>query len=524
MRSIYWLVLGVLGACAIDTDSNVDSEEARVADGGPGGGPIAVTDRGPVRGLDTATTRQFRGIPYAAAPVGDLRWRPPEPHARWHGPLDATQFRPHCAQLATPFGGASTSEDCLFLNIYAPRETHPRSRLPVMVWIHGGGFIVGQGEVFDPTRMVETGHVIVVTINYRLGELGFLAHPALTAESPDHASGNYNLMDQQAALAWVQRNIAAFGGDPDRVTIFGESAGGLSVHAQLISPLTTHMFAGAISESGGYALALPTLAQAEAAGTAFAASVGCADQTAACLRAVPVETILDKQTKELTTLPNIEGKVLTQSIGAAFASGDFQRVPIIEGSNHDEWRLFVALLFDLSGAPLTPAAYPAAIASTLGVPVAAAPIFIAQYPLASYPSPDVALAALGTDAIFACNTLQIDHLTSAYVPTYAYELADENSPMPFLPPVSFPYGSTHSSELQYLFDPVNPAFDADQLKLSEAMIRAWTTFARTGKPGPHCSNAWPPFDGATIESLVPPSPTQTTGFAADHHCAFWGSF
>src|SRR5206468_604950 len=199
--------------------------------------PVVVTDKGPVRGVATGVMHQFLGIPYAAAPIGDLRWRPPQEHARWNGVFDATAFGPHCPQVATPYGTPSTSEDCLFLNVFTPVKTNPGRPhlLPVMFWIHGGGLVVGESDGYDPTKLVAQA-VVVVTINYRLGELGFLAHPALGAESPTGASGNYGLMDQQAALRWVRRNIRTFGGDADNVTIFGESAGGLSVHSQLASP------------------------------------------------------------------------------------------------------------------------------------------------------------------------------------------------------------------------------------------------------------------------------------------------
>ena len=235
--------------------------------------PVVATDNGPIRGTTIGQMQAFRGIPYAAAPIGDLRWRPPQAHPGWQGVLDASAFGPHCPQVATPYGTPSTTEDCLFLNVFTPEKTnHGQPHLlPVMFWIHGGGLVVGESDGYDPTRLVAKG-VIVVTINYRLGELGFLAHPALSAESPTGASGNYGLMDQQAAMRWVQRNIRAFGGDADNVTIFGESAGGLSVHSELASPLAAGLFHKAIVESGAYSLTQPSLASAQASGTAFAAA------------------------------------------------------------------------------------------------------------------------------------------------------------------------------------------------------------------------------------------------------------
>jgi para-nitrobenzyl esterase len=261
--------------------------------------PLVFTFSGPVRGtVSSPGVHEFLGIPYATPPVGNLRWRPPVPHAPWFTPLEATQFGNHCPQPASPFGIASVTEDCLFLNVFAPASSdffHPH---PVMVWIHGGAFVFGESNDYDPTAMAQDG-VIVVTINYRLGALGFLAHPAFAAEptDPDRAgdfqtgfAGDYGLMDQQLALAWVRDNILFFGGDPLNVTVFGESAGGLSVFSQLQSPPAAGLFHKAIIESGAYSLDTQTLAAAEAAGTTFAASTGCASQTAparprpACVR------------------------------------------------------------------------------------------------------------------------------------------------------------------------------------------------------------------------------------------------
>src|SRR5689334_798585 len=203
--------------------------------------PVVATTDGPVRGILQDGIDRYLGIPYAAPPVGDLRWRPPQPHGRWTGVRDASTLAGHCAQLASPYGLATLNEDCLYLNVFTPargvdQDDDGDEPLPVMVWIHGGALLVGESDDYDPVRLVRQG-VVVVTVNYRLGTLGFLAHPALSAESASGASGNYGLMDQQAALRWVQRNIARFGGDAGRVTIFGESAGGLSVHSQLASPL-----------------------------------------------------------------------------------------------------------------------------------------------------------------------------------------------------------------------------------------------------------------------------------------------
>jgi para-nitrobenzyl esterase len=482
-----------------------------------------MTEQGGVAGIVTPTLRKFLGIPYAAPPVGDLRWTPPQPHARWDMPLDATQFRNHCPQVASVFGVASVSEDCLFLNIFTPNdEENGRRGSPVMVWIHGGALTVGESDDYIPTKLVQQGHVIVVTINYRLGAFGFLAHPALSGESPDHISGNYGLMDQQFALKWVQRNIAAFGGDPRNVTIFGESGGGLSVFSHLASPLAAGLFHGAIVQSGAYELSLPTLADEESHGLAFAVSVGCKDQSAQCLRSKSVKKILANWGL-FDSNPNVDGKLLRQSLDTAVATGQFNRVPVMQGTNHDEWRLFVAL-DELSGAPIPAAAYPSAIVDLVGPD--AAPLVLAEYPLDNFASPSLALGAVGTDLIFACPARGADQVLSTQVPTFAYEFNDSNAPEVFLPPVSFPYGATHVSELLYLFQLSRPGeLNAQQQILSDNMVRYWVQFARSGNPNGPGLPFWPRYESATdkFQSLVLPSPMPEFGFATDHKCDFWSA-
>ena len=440
---------------------------------------------------------------------------------------DATRFAPHCPQPASPFGLASMSEDCLYLNIFAPAGSeHGARRMPVMLWIHGGALIVGESNDYDPAGLVQDG-VIVVTINYRLGALGFLAHPAL-ADHPGGPSGDYGLMDQQAALRWVQRNIRAFGGDPGNVTIFGQSAGGLSVLLQLASPGARGLFSRAIADSGTHDLTQEPLATAEAAGKAFAAKTGCASQTAACLRSLPVKDILDKENRA-GYRPDIDGGVLTRSLKTAFASGQFTRVPVTNGTNHDEERLFVALSQLEGGAPVTAANYHSMIASTVGVSATAAAVIAARYPLSAYPSPAVALGALGTDALYACHALTVDESASRYVQTYAYEFNDENAPQRYRPPVSFLYGAAHESELQYLFDlrntPLPGVLSPQQQQLGAAMKQYWTNFAEHGVPASSIEPPWSAFDSSSqrMLSLTSPRPQVETGFAAEHHCAFWAA-
>jgi para-nitrobenzyl esterase len=485
-------------------------------------GPVVDTANGAVRGLAGQAVDEFLGIPYAAPPVGALRWRPPQPAANWAGVRDATHFAPHCPQPASPFGQASMSEDCLFLNVFTPTEQKPGALHPVMVWIHGGALVTGESDDYDPAKLVADG-VTVVTINYRLGALGFLAHPALA--DANGQSGDYGLMDQQAALRWVQRNIARFGGNPHNVTIFGESAGGLSTLSQVASPQAKGLFERAIVESGSYNLTQASLGSAETAGQAFAAKAGCASQTAACLRSLPVSTILANEDTAGYT-PNINSEVLPETLQTAFATGSFNRVPIINGTNRDEWRLFVALS-ELAGNPVTASNYQSMISSTLGVPAAVAAVIAAKYPLSAFPSPSVALGAVGTDAIFACPALTIDQSVSRFVPTFAYEFNDENAPENFLPPVSFPYGAAHASEIQYLMDLPTAAFpgtlSAQQQQLATIMKGYWTNFAKRGFPSSAGTPFWPLFSSLTqkMQSLAPATPHTETDFATTHNCAFW---
>jgi para-nitrobenzyl esterase len=525
------LLLGVAFALAAPVDRSLAASTLVAAPDGTFQGKLDTT----------GTVRQFLGVRYAQPVTANLRWKPPQPVTPSAVAQDATHFGNHCPQRFTPFGNATLTEDCLFLNVYTPNSggDHDFDRddgRPVMVWIHGGALAVGESNEFDATKLVQRG-VVVVTINYRLGALGFLAHPALTGESPDRISGNYGFQDQQAALKWVRRNISAFGGNPEKVTVFGESAGGLSTLVNLVSPTARGLFHRAIVESGTYLLTQPTLAQAEAAGTKFANAVQCNQPNPAdvltCLRALPVSTILS--VASFSPAPNVDGKVLTQSISPALASGQFNRVPLMNGSNHDEWNLFVALDFDLIGHPVTAATYPAAIAATIGVPPTSPVVALvqAQYPGGSFPTYDQAVGALGTDAIFACTARFADELASAFVPTFAYEFNDGNAPQNFLPAVSFPYGASHAAEIQFIFPFANPSgvglnlpqtpLSANQRLLSDKMVGYWTEFAKSGEPNGNGSPHWPQFERGrqVMQSLVPPTPTTETNFAVAHQCAFW---
>lgn len=485
-------------------------------------------DKNTVSGIETDYGTKYLGIPYAEPPVGELRWKAPQA-VELPENFDATTAGPGCPQAPSAFGLPSVSEDCLYLNVYRPepkKGIFGHIKKPVMVWIHGGAFTYGEGHTYDPEKLVEEG-VVVVTVNYRLGALGFMAHPALSAEGG--ASGNYGLMDQQAALQWVQENIESFGGDPDRVTIFGESAGGLSVHAQIASPKAAGLFSGAIVQSGAYALSQPTLQQWEYLGAGLAAAMGCPDQSLTCLRSLSVEQILANQDPgPVGWLPVVDGDLLPETMQAALQTGNFNKVPVIEGTTRDEYSLFAALSFDLVGNPVTADNYYAAIAQT-GIPVEAVPAVASFYPLAAHASPGAALTALGTDFLFACNSLSSIKMLSQHVPTYAYEFNDPNAPQTSLPPVSFPYGAFHSSEIQYLLGTNGNAhgiyLNPEQKKLSDAMVRYWASFAKFGTPNLSGAPLWVRYGDnyELMKSLEPSRPATINNFSETHQCDLWSA-
>ena len=529
------LIAGVpLAFAAAPTAANADAPATIIAAGAPDATPhtqpIVVTPAGTIAGLRIGKMDAYRGIPYAAPPVGPLRWEPPQAPTPWSGTLEATQFANHCPQNASYSGIASTTEDCLYLNVFVPRNTSPNANLPVMVWFHGGGFNVGESDDYDPDKWVAHGR-IVVTLNYRLGFLGFLATSGLSKEP--HAQVNYGIMDQRAALQWVQTNISAFGGDPKNTTILGQSAGGASVVTHLVSPGSAGLFQNALIESGSYVfLTVQTLKTALANGKTFATDEGCAPSDTACLRALSVENILAEPSPGGVTAIagglTIDGQILPQAPLDAVLAQQYTHVPILQGTNHDEFRLFTAELFDLSGGPLTAAEYPFFVQATLdevGLGKYANKV-LAKYPLSNYASPDLAISALATDAAFATTAVVSDDLLALGTPVYAYEFADEHCPDDFLPPVSFPYGAAHEFELPFLGDsftrtllPLKPA----ERRLSATMIDYWTQFSGTGSPNNTNTPLWLPSvpEVGDVNELVPSGPYMSTKFQAFHKTAFW---
>ncbi|HEX4352668.1 MAG TPA: carboxylesterase family protein [Polyangiales bacterium] len=524
LRCLFFTVcIGMtVGACS--NDSNQGSTDGSTSD------VVTVPDVGMIHGAVSAGMRSFKGIPYAAPPVGPLRWKPPQKAAPLSGTFDASKFGSGCVQSANSFGTGSTDEDCLFLNVYTPTGPGP---YPVMFWIHGGAFLNGDATPYDPTKLVAQG-VVVVTINYRLGMFGFLAHPAID-NGAGVASTNYGLLDQQFALQWVQDNIASFGGDETNVTIFGESAGGFSVHSQLVMPGAHGLFQKAIVESGAYGDAnQPTLDDAKTQGTMFATSAKCADPcTADALRAIKASDVLAAQEAlNLSTLiPSVDGTVIPTAVGTALGSGAYEKVPVIEGSNHDEWALFVAIYLIQSNLKLsTEMDYETAAAATLGVSSSIAQGLTAEYPLANYMNdPAVALTAAGTDIVFACPSRAAAIQFSANATTYKYEFSDENAPEGLLPtPPSdpgFKYGAAHASEIQFLFNTPAPAgqmLSTDEQALSTTMVKYWTQFAKTGDPNASGNPTWPKYTMADDSILTLNTPASAvaveTDFKTEHMC------
>ena len=487
---------------------------------------IVQTALGSVRGVVTPDHRLFAGIPYAAPPIGPLRWQPPAPAPPWPGVRDATRPGPRCMQASTDLElGRHTDEDCLSLNVWTPPVSQDERR-PVMVWIHGGSFINGSSGIYDAGRLAARGDIVVVTINYRLGALGFLAHPALGRNGD---VGNYGLADQQAALRWVRDNIAKFGGDPDKVTIAGESAGAMSVCDHLVAPGSAGLFRAAILQSGPCQaqLALP---EAQRASLDYARQAGCEDPAtaAACLRALPADKLRepvwyygigdDKLSGPVTGTAALPVDPMT-----AIASGDAAKVPVVIGTNRDEFTLFVALEF-LRGKKITPVRYPHLLSGTFGGNAGAV---AARYPLDHYGgNASLAYSAAVTDSTFACVADRIGESLALHSPVYAYEFNDRNPPTPDpLRSLPFPLGASHSLELRYLFDIGGaPPLDPAQQVLSDQMIDYWAEFVTTGAPDVAGQPDWPQF-GATDDrlSLQPDGPTVTTDFDQIHQCPFWES-
>lgn len=468
--------------------------------------PAVTAPAGQVEGVLQGDMRVFRGIAYAQPPVGPLRWKPPVVLPAWSGVRQATSFGPACVQprssvvhiYANP--PARMSEDCLTLNIWAPQRA---KAAPVIVWIHGGALVNGYSHepMYDGARMAERGGAIVVSINYRLGVLGYLAHPELSRESPEGVSGNYGLRDQIAALAWVKRNIAAFGGDPGNVTIAGESAGALSVMYLMASPAARGLFHKAVAQSA-YMITSPELKQgrfgllsAEAAGTQVMTALGAADL--ADLRAIDAEKLTqDAAGKGYGPWGTVDGKLLTRQLVETWDHGEQAPVPVLAGFNSGEIR---SLRMLLPPAPANAAAYEAAIRERYGD--------LAEPFLRLYPASNVGEAMLATtrDALYGWTSTRLAIGQTAirqpgylYLFDHGYPAADGNGLHAF-----------HAAEIPYVFGtagkvppywPKIPDGVTDR-RLSAAMLDYWTSFARTGTPSATGQPEWKPY-GAQANYMV----------------------
>lgn len=493
--------------------------------------PLEVTTAaGPIVGTATDGIESWLGIPYAAPPVGPLRWHPPELVTAWSVPRKANAPSNACAQNADLgiFARAGGSEDCLYLNVYrSAQAVGPGQSLPVFVWIHGGALQVGEGGHYDTTKLATEGKAIVVTLNYRLGTFGFLSHPDLDAEGHDFA--NYGLMDQQAALRWVQENIAKFGGDPSNVTISGESSGGNSVMAHIASPKSAGLFQHVVAMSGAGVMtrhpafgAPRPLDVAGTVGTSFAEAAGCATGGADCLRGLSTKQILDAQTPFLLNEFIIDGKVLPVHPADAYRSGEINRVTLVHGSTRDEGRFFVALPELATGKAMTDEDYPVWIDRQYAD---LAPKVLEKYPLSDYDSASEAFAAASTDSMFACTGLAMSRALADKIPVYAYEFGDRTAPS-YVGPTTFPLLAAHTYELPYIFKGFRGGGYAEvvlnplQDKLSDEMVGYFANVSEL----PSKEAEWPRFDPARENVMVftlPASRVVPGRFANAHHCEFW---
>jgi para-nitrobenzyl esterase len=476
-----------LGAAAFAQAQEADP----AASPAPATGPIVKVRQGEAQGIVTDGVTIFKGLPFAAPPVGDLRWRAPQLPAKWPGVRAANAFSSTCAQ----------SEDCLYLNVYEPADIKRGAKLPVMVWIHGGAFLFGSGSAYDGSQFARQG-VLVVTVNYRLGRAGWFAHPALTAEDPKGPLGNYGLMDQVAALKWVADNIKEFGGDPKNVTIFGESAGAISVNYLMLAPQAKGLFNKALSESGFGRLPARPISSVEQNGVTFAEKAGVHGTDAAAAKALRALSW-----SELTSnvagigaaeqiLPMADGKMITGSAADGFAKGMEAHVPYLLGGNSDE--------ASLTRRGLNAAERFASIQLRREA-------FIAAYDPDNTGDADRIIARLVTDTSISepdrdLARLHAKHGRATYVYYFSYTPVAQRATL---------FGLPHGGELAYVFNtPRRTPFDDEGRAVASAANRYWAQFAKTGDPDSAGGPPWPKFDAAN--EFVMEFPASGVPLAAKH--------
>jgi para-nitrobenzyl esterase len=526
VRSIHIACLGIvlLAGC---TTSDGEDDDATVFVGSKSDG---ATSQGKLRGTIEDGIHAFKGIPYAAPPVGELRWRAPQPPIPWTGVRDATKFGSGC--VATSLDASPQvldgQEDCLTLNVWTSSMKHSAA-MPVMVFIHGGFFQFGSSAdtwggmpSYDGAYIAAHQPVVVVTLNYRLGALGFLADAALAASDPDGRAGNYGLLDQIAALQWVHDNITAFGGDPTRVLVFGESAGGFSVCNLIASPLAQGLFSAAGIESGG--CSVEPRADALAAGSRVEKALGCdtASDVAACLRsasATAVATAIPAFTNNYEFMPNVDPGVLDGQPLSVIRNGNHNQVPVIVGTTSNE---IASIMFSYTSRPLaTDAGYKAQLELDYGTTFG--DTVYAEYPSAQYGSPREAYIQVHTDSEFTCPARRIARtlVAAQTAPVYRYvytHVLDEG-----------PYqsqGAAHTFDLIFIFhafDPVtfpNGASAAEQ-QFSDDLIAYWTRFAATGNPDGNGATSWPVYASAGDPYLAQDETFQAGSAFRPAQCNFW---
>jgi para-nitrobenzyl esterase len=523
-------VAGLLAACTSGSVSHSPAPAATEP------APLTVgTTGGQLHGVATSTVREFLGVRYAQAPTGQRRWTMPVAPLKASGTVQATKPGPSCAQTSAAPGAsatASSSEDCLLLNVTTPKTMRAGQKLPVMVWWHGGGYTSGSGSAYDAQRLASRGHVMVVTVNYRLGVFGYLSLPGLAG------SGDFGLADQILATRWAKQNAAAFGGDPDNLTVFGESAGAMSACALLSSPQAKGLVDKVAMSSGGACqLNWPPsglvpgdppqtpyvdLADGQKLGVTEAKTLGCAAASAlSCLRGKPAKDLL----KIFPTFSNVlayDTPPLPQNPATAVLSGKVVHVPVLSSGNHDEERAFAGGAQKVKPF-FTATTYPAYLKAAFG---ADATRVAQQYPLSGYPNAATAWATLITDGSWACPTLAGNAALAAHGSTvYGAEFDDPNAPdVNQVKTSSFDPGAAHASDIPYLFDLLGKDYlrGPAQQALANAMIAYWTSFARTGTPTAAGQPAWPKLTGPNGPTLqLYPGHIKTVDIAAEHHCGFW---
>jgi para-nitrobenzyl esterase len=538
---------GTVGLAVALTSGASAAPRAVASGSGPpacSAGTLVHTKDGPVCGTTAHGETSYLDIPYAAPPLGTLRWRPAQPVHPWTSTYRATRRGPECLSPGFPPGSPplpGTSENCLYLEVQKPIGARPGQNLPVMFEIHGGGFL-GTALTDNAANLVRTGRVIYVFPNYRLGILGFLADKALGPHS-----GDYGLQDQQFALRWVQRNIARFGGNPRNVTIFGESAGGASVCDQVASPTAKGLFQRGISISGFYNFDVNTIwwpadcksklqteAQAQQEGAKFAAEVGCgtAADVAACLRAVPASTLAEKGGQFLEPFaggvigPIVNGTTLPLSAAEAFKLGRVNKVKLMIGVGRDEFNGGIYTNFPgHTVVANTPAQYRQLVRQQFG---SLAPAVMRLYPLQRFPSPApfIAYRTIMADAFSVCPALVSDARLAKHIPVYAYEDDDSDSPSsPTTTPETQPLGAYHSAINRLVHDSPG-SLDANQKALLDQVLAQWTGFARTGYPTVSRAPLWTRYNthGRPVMSLMPAGDSAlapTSVIMMQHNCAFW---